>query len=171
MSLWFLRHGESETNAEGLFAGSGIDSPLTLEGRRQALEAARLLPSGISWIVSSPLRRAFDTAALVRDALNLQLTTEVDQRVTEWDMGLMSGTPVRDINFEEMVSVYSAEDPRAFSLRVSSAINDLERREGVGLLVSHGGVARAYVARQEGFAPDEMGNVFVAENGIPFRLL
>jgi broad specificity phosphatase PhoE len=85
-------------------------------------------------------------------------------------MGLMSGTPVRDINFEEMVCVYSAEDPRAFTQRVTLAINDLERRDGVGLLVSHGGVARAYVARREGFAPNEMGKVFVAENGIPFRL-
>jgi broad specificity phosphatase PhoE len=144
---------------------------LTLEGRRQALDAARLLPSEISWIVSSPLRRAFDTAVLVRDALNLEITIEVDNRVTEWDMGLMSGTPVRDIKFEEMVSVYSAEDPREFSQRVSLAINDLERRDGVGLLVSHGGVARAYVARQEGFAPDEMGKVLFAENGIPFKLV
>jgi probable phosphoglycerate mutase len=171
MSLWFLRHGESETNAQGIFAGSGIDSPLTLVGRRQALEAALLLPSEISWIISSPLRRAFDTASLVRDALKLEVTIEVDNRVTEWDMGLMSGTPVRDINFEEMVSAYSAEDPRAFSQRVSLAITDLERRDGVGLLVSHGGVARAYVARREGFTPDEMGKVFVAENGVPFKLL
>ena len=170
MSLWFLRHGESETNAQGLFAGSGIDSPLTPQGQRQAREAAQLLPSDIDWIVSSPLRRAFDTASLVRDTLNLDVGVEVDARITEWDMGLMSGTPVRDINFGDMVSIYAAEDPRKFCQRVSLAIADLGKRAGVGLLVSHGGVARAYLARRDGIAPHQMRQVRVLENGVPFLM-
>lgn len=171
MPLWFLRHGESETNAQGLFAGSRIDSPLTPNGLRQVREAAPLLPFPLAWIVSSPLRRALDTAITVRDALNLDVTIEVDDRVTEWDMGLASGTPIRDINVEELIAVYQAEDIGTFNQRVMRAIDDLTLREGTGLLVSHTGVARSFLIQQNALFAKDVRQVPLPENGVPFRML
>lgn len=79
--LAFVRHGESEWVAKGLFQGQG-DSPLTELGRRQALLTARRiarrarrpmlpLPAGAPRsIVHSPLARAAETAALIDRAVS-----------------------------------------------------------------------------------------------------
>lgn len=170
MALWFLRHGESEANAQGLFAGRSVDSPLTAKGCQQARDAAALLPPQLEWIVSSPLRRAVDTAVLVRDTLTLDLTIEVDERICEWDIGQASGTPVRMISAEEMIELFAAEDLDHFDRRVSSAIDDLRRRKGTGLLVSHAGVARAFLARESGYSPSDFRRVPVPKNCIPFLM-
>lgn len=80
-SLAFVRHGESEWVAKGLFQGQG-DSPLTELGRRQALLTARRiarrarrpmlpLPTGAPHaIVHSPLARAMETAMLIGRAVS-----------------------------------------------------------------------------------------------------
>jgi broad specificity phosphatase PhoE len=79
--LAFVRHGESEWVAKGLFQGQG-DSPLTELGRRQALLTARRiarrarrpvlpLPAGAPRsVVHSPLARAAETAALIGRAVS-----------------------------------------------------------------------------------------------------
>jgi broad specificity phosphatase PhoE len=74
----FLRHGESAHNAhsgaEPLAAGSG--DRLTGLGRRQAQAAAEFLAGqGITRLLSSPMRRAQETAAAVGAALNLEPAT------------------------------------------------------------------------------------------------
>lgn len=79
--LAFVRHGESEWVAQGLFQGQG-DSPLTELGRRQALLTARriarrarrpILPLPVAAphaIVHSPLSRATETATLIGRAVS-----------------------------------------------------------------------------------------------------
>lgn len=168
--LWFLRHGESVANARGIYAGGGEDSPLTANGQAQARRAIEQLPSDISWIVTSPLVRASETAAIIRDLLNRGIQLEVENRVAEYDMGAMSGMAYRDIATEEMVSQFGAEDPRAFWRRVTSALDELLQREGTGLLVAHTGVARVFVARRDGLSPDEFRNAPVPKNGVPFLM-
>jgi probable phosphoglycerate mutase len=168
--LWFLRHGESEANARGIYAGGGEDSPLTANGQAQARRAIEKLPSDISWIVTSPLVRAYETAAIIRDLLNRGIQLEVENRVAEYNMGAMSGMAYRDIATEEMVSQFGAEDPRAFWLRVTAALDELLQRDGTGLLVAHTGVARVFVARGDGFSPFEFRRAPVPKNGVPFLM-
>lgn len=73
--MYFIRHGESEFNA--VFAATGRDpgirdAPLTVRGREQARAAGHLLKeAGITRIVSSPYRRALQTAACVNETLNV----------------------------------------------------------------------------------------------------
>lgn len=79
--LAFVRHGESEWVAQGLFQGQG-DPSLTEVGRRQALLTARRiarrarrpvlpLPAGAPHsIVHSPLARAAETASLIGRAVS-----------------------------------------------------------------------------------------------------
>lgn len=79
--LAFVRHGESEWVAKGLFQGQG-DSPLTEMGRRQALLTARriarrarrpILPLPVAAphaVVHSPLARAAETATLIGRAVS-----------------------------------------------------------------------------------------------------
>ena len=80
-ALAFVRHGESEWVAQGLFQGQG-DSPLTDLGRRQALLTARriarrsrrpMLPLPARpprAVIHSPLLRAAETATLIARAVS-----------------------------------------------------------------------------------------------------
>src|SRR5580693_9763021 len=70
-----LRHGQTALSAARRFAGRG-DIPLTDLGLEQAAAAAaRLARRGhIDRVLTSPLRRAQQTAAAVADAVGVPLT-------------------------------------------------------------------------------------------------
>lgn len=84
--LLLLRHGEASANAEGRLLGR-TDSPLTEHGRAQVAALARSLPTGVARVLSSPLRRAMDTAT----GLGTGLPVEVDRRWVEIDYGEHEG--------------------------------------------------------------------------------
>lgn len=87
--LVLVRHGRTAANAGGLLLGRA-DPPLDELGREQAAALAGLVV-GASRAVSSPLRRARDTAAL------LGLPVEVDERWIELDYGEFDGRPITDV--------------------------------------------------------------------------
>jgi ribonuclease H / adenosylcobalamin/alpha-ribazole phosphatase len=82
LTTLLLRHGETPLSAERRFAGTG-DHPLTETGREQARAAARALKdSGVTAIVTSPLRRCQDTAAEVAAVTGAELRVEDGFRET-----------------------------------------------------------------------------------------
>jgi broad specificity phosphatase PhoE len=40
-TLYLIRHGETDANAKGIMQGRGINPPLSIKGRRQALELGK----------------------------------------------------------------------------------------------------------------------------------
>lgn len=79
--LW-VRHGQSTWNVIDRFQGQIAHPPLTARGRDQARRAADALADrGIEHLVSSPLRRAAQTARIIADHLGLPLT--FDDRLVE----------------------------------------------------------------------------------------
>jgi broad specificity phosphatase PhoE/ribonuclease HI len=87
-----LRHGETEHTAGKKFSGSGGDDPaLSRIGREQAEAAAVWLLShgGVDAIITSPLRRASETAAAV--AKRLELPVEVEDGLAEAAFGDWDG--------------------------------------------------------------------------------
>ena len=79
-----LRHGQTELSVQKRFSGTG-DQPLTEHGRLQAAAAAaRLATSGATAVVSSPVRRARETAELVAAALDLEVAFEPGLRETDF---------------------------------------------------------------------------------------
>jgi broad specificity phosphatase PhoE/ribonuclease HI len=88
--LLLLRHGQTELSVQRRYSGRG-DPALTELGWRQADAAARYLAQrgGIAAVVSSPLQRAYDTAATAAKALGLDVT--VDDDMVETDFGAWEG--------------------------------------------------------------------------------
>ncbi|MGJ9411705.1 histidine phosphatase family protein [Aeromicrobium sp. CF4.19] len=69
-----MRHGESTWNAAGRMQGQDPTPPLTDLGRAQVEEATQtLLESGVTGIVTSPARRATESAAIVATRLGLDV--------------------------------------------------------------------------------------------------
>ncbi len=74
MTLYAIRHGETEWNAAGKIQGSTHAPRLTERGREQAAELGRLLAGKeIDLIVSSDLARAVETAEIVADILDRRI--------------------------------------------------------------------------------------------------
>jgi broad specificity phosphatase PhoE len=153
MSLYFLRHGQSEANVKHVFAGQKENSPLTELGKQQAEMAANDLKNvDITKIVSSNLIRAKQTAEIVAAKLGVSNLT-VDDRIAEYDMGALTGTPNQTITSLELVSAKDAENPDVFKSRVLEALRQYDKEEGVVLLVSHAGVGRMIEALGQNIKP------------------
>lgn len=133
--------------------GQGSDPELSAEG----IEQAKRLPAAlarfpISRLVSSPQRRALQTAHPVADALGLPV--EVDNRMAEYDRDLGHYIPIEQIAAEypeELARLASGHlpstvDEAAFVDRIVAAVRDLvgngEHDETV-VVFSHGGVINA----------------------------
>lgn len=92
--LVLVRHGEATANAAGLLLGRS-DVELTDNGRRQAATLGREL-GPVTALITSPLRRAADTAA----ALGLAVRATADGRWIEVDYGEFEGRPLGDVPAE-----------------------------------------------------------------------
>jgi broad specificity phosphatase PhoE/ribonuclease HI len=85
-----LRHGQTELSTQRRYSGRG-NPALTDVGRRQADAAAQYLAQqgGIAAVITSPLQRAYDTAAAAAKVLGLDVT--VDDDLIETDFGSWEG--------------------------------------------------------------------------------
>jgi phosphoserine phosphatase len=71
--VFLMRHGQTRWNLEERFQGSG-DSPLTEEGKMQAIQAAeRLKDLKVTAVYCSPRKRAIQTAMPIAESLNLKV--------------------------------------------------------------------------------------------------
>ena len=87
--LVMLRHGQTEFNAGSRMQGQ-MDTELTDLGRAQALAAAEVLAKRQPLlIVSSDLRRAYDTAATLGECC--ELPVRIDSRLRETHLGDWQG--------------------------------------------------------------------------------
>lgn len=142
--FWFLRHGQTDYNAQGLSQG-GIDIPLNETGRAQARAAAPLLLGrGLVGIVASPMQRARETAEIVNDTLGLPLMFEPDLR--EVVFGGMEGKPLQPWFTDWMEGRLTPPGAESFAEITDRARGALQRvlaAPGPLLLVSHGAFFRA----------------------------
>jgi broad specificity phosphatase PhoE len=132
--------------------GQGADPDLSEDG----IEQAKRLPDALSRfpikrLVSSPQRRALQTAQPVADALGL--TVDVDARLAEYDYGLSHYTPIEEASQEDLQRLIDGHlpgdvDEEAFKARVKEGVDDLVAaadHEDTVALFSHGGVINALV--------------------------
>lgn len=134
--FYFLRHGQTEMNANHLVAGS-LDTALTELGHKQAAEAALMLAAHpITGVYSSPLRRARDTAVPIAERLKLPVI--VIPQIAERNWGTLEGQPRG--SRARGVTPDGAETIDEFSKRVLAgfALVDAE----LPLIVGHSGVFR-----------------------------
>ncbi|MBF0196587.1 MAG: histidine phosphatase family protein [Planctomycetes bacterium] len=98
-TLYFMRHAQSEANLKNILA-SRKDFPLTEKGEVDAAKIAEEFAQNakLERVVSSPLKRAQQTAAAFAKVFNLKL--QIEERLTEQDLGRFSGMTYEQINNE-----------------------------------------------------------------------
>jgi len=152
--FWFLRHGETDWNAQSLSQGN-IDIPLNANGLAQAhAAAARLGGRGITTIVSSPLSRARVTAEIAGAALGLPI--QIEEGLREVSFGEQEGQPMGDWYADWVADRFTPLGAESFyDLRVR-AHGAISRSQALGpsvLVVAHGALFRA-IRRLMGLEPN-----------------
>jgi len=94
-SLWLARHGETEWTISRQHTGN-TDLPLTAAGERSARDELGPKLAGVAFdlVLSSPLRRAHDTARLAG------FDPQIDERLREVDYGEYEGRTSDEIRRE-----------------------------------------------------------------------
>ena len=97
LTLYFLRHGQTDMSREDVFCGSGSDPELTEDGLAMAQAFAAFYRSK-SWnaLFSSPLRRAISTAQPLSNALGVEI--EVRDDLKEIGYGKWEGLTRETVN-------------------------------------------------------------------------
>lgn len=142
--FYFLRHGESQANAQGVMGG-WTDAPLTDLGQDQAKAAAqRLGDRAIARLHVSPLLRARQTAqAVLALRPDLPVTDAPDLRERNW--GVWEEQPISVLRRDETPD--QGEGPLDFRTRIRSGLNAIPALDAAPvLIVAHSGTAREICA-------------------------
>lgn len=156
-----IRHGQSTANASGVWQGQ-LEFSLSPLGQLQAADAGRALQgTEISGFYSSPLSRAFETAEIAAREASFSGEIVPLPGLAERRGGILEGhtwaeqeasNPAFARKFlslpeEERWTLAGAETDEEILARFEGAISDIRSRHHAGVLVvvSHGGVMRAFL--------------------------
>lgn len=182
--LYFIRHGQTDWNAEGRYQGSR-DIPLNEIGRgqadlngkllRQLLEREKRSPSEFTWHVS-PLGRTMETMQRVRAGFDVALPEAVpDKRLVEVSFGVYEGRLHTELSSSEM-AIAGERDADFWFFRPPSgeSYDDVAQRvtsfaaelKGPAIIVAHGGILRILRRLIEDFPADRTVNWFPPQDSV-----
>ena len=171
--LYLVRHGSTEWNEDGRKRFQGTrDIPLSLEGYRQAENLAGYFQTKqVSGILSSPLRRATETAERICKGRH-GLTVSVTPILREMEFGVWEGLFVSDVQrlwpetwTQWMETPQSARIPAGESLlslfsRANQMLELVLHHPGNALiLVGHGAILRAIITILRGLPAEHLNRV------------
>ena len=179
--IYLTRHGETEWNIEKRLQGRG-DSPLTENGIQRAKELRdRIKNIDIDVIYSSPIKRALNTANILRGNKNIDIVT--DDSLMEMCFGDYEGkkidiiqeeNPSWDINLIMQGNVEicapNGENLKEVRERISKLMNKIIA-ENIGksiLIVTHGITLKAlmYYFKDEDVNSEVMGQATLTKINI-----
>ncbi len=155
-ALALVRHSPTDWNEQGLVQGHS-DIPLGDTGR--ALAARWRLPADLAGftLVSSPLRRAVETARIIAGE------PAIEPRLIEMDWGAWEGRRLSDLRRElgDLMAAWEAkgldfrapdgESPRQVQARLRPWLAEVAARGEATLAFCHNGVIRAVYALATGW--------------------
>lgn len=169
MEILIVRHGKTDWNIQKKLQGR-VDIELNEIGKMQARETAQLLEKeNIDLIISSPLKRAIQTAEIINESRNIPVV--IDERIAERNFGVYEGRDVTIFDFNEFWSFKypkdfeGAETLDDFFERVYTFLDELKEKykDKRILLVTHGGVSIPVNCYFNGI-PDEDNIFFLCMN-------
>lgn len=166
MDLYFVRHGETDYNYEERLQGH-LDIELNERGRSQARKAAdEVKDLNIDLIISSPQKRALETARIIAEKVDVEIITDADLK--ERSFGELEGMTYGDVlnKHPDFMKIIRSADGKA--VHGSESLSEVERRINRFLrslhsfekhkrilLVSHGGTGRVFLKLLKGIADFE----------------
>ena len=183
-TIYYIRHGETEWNADGRLQGAQ-DIPLNDLGRKQAACAGGILAGLFARdgrneqslaFIASPLGRARLTMELVRDALNLPPDDySVDDRLREIGYGHWEGSTLAqmqaadpDVFAKRQVDKWTVSPPGGETYAaVQARMTDWYKEITADTVaVAHGGTARALMVALGIETPDSAADLTIEQGAV-----
>jgi broad specificity phosphatase PhoE len=162
--LWLIRHGETEWTLSGAHT-SRTDLPLTADGEKRAARLREILHGKqFTLVLSSPMRRALDTARLA--GFDPKITSDL----CEWDYGEYEGMTTPEIQKNAPGwTIWTSTPPGGESAeqvaaRADRVIAQALEASGDVALFAHGHYLRVLAARWIGIEP-QGGRYFALSTG------
>lgn len=141
-SFYFIRHGETELNAQNKCCGGGTDASLNETGRQQAINLKEKLKNyKFSNIISSPMKRARETAKIL-----LGKNFTIIEDLKEWNIGIYEEQTLELFlpyikTYPDTTPIPEGESKREFFDRSIVPINNaIKSYKNDFLIVAHGGI-------------------------------
>jgi broad specificity phosphatase PhoE len=183
-TIYYIRHGETEWNAEGRLQGVQ-DIPLNDLGRTQAANAGGILAGLFARdgrderslpFVASPLGRARSTMELVRGVLKLPAGGyAIDDRLREIGYGSWEGSTLAQMQASDpavftarQVDKWTVSPPGGESyLEVQARVRDwYNQLTADTVAVAHGGTARALMVALGIETPDSAADLTIEQGAV-----
>lgn len=149
MRICLIRHGETDWNLQNKMQGSS-DIPLNDTGKMQAQKSSELLKD-IHWdvIISSPLKRARETADIINHKLSIPLF-EMDE-FKERNYGKAEGKSLKEYN-KMLPNIPDLESREVLAERVISGLHKIQKKYNSlnVIIVAHGAVINAILSEVSG---------------------
>lgn len=161
-----VRHAESLANTAGIYQGQTYDTDLSELGKKQANALAnRVRKYGVKRIISSPLKRAYQTALEVSRICDCPI--EISELIIETNHGEWEGKPKSLVSqlYPEVYNTWMTQPSRAVFPGGEAFYRMLERIEAFlhstdltddTLLVTHDNVLRVMITLANGWTLDEI---------------
>ena len=174
MTLLIIRHGESEADILNVWEGRA-DFNLTPKGQQQAGLMADWVAGHYKpdKIISSPLKRASQTAGILGERTGIAVTYDDD--LMEWQNGLIAGLPRAEALAKypppeishPHTAMYGQESEIQFRTRAETALSKILNENPAGhtiAIVSHNGlISRLFQSFIK--APFISPDVYIAKTG------
>jgi broad specificity phosphatase PhoE len=180
LSVYLLRHGETEYNADGNRYCGRTDAGLTNKGVKQAVNVFhQLQDEKFDAVYSSPLSRAYLTAQIATGSQQVQ----ADERIIEVDFGNWEGKTKEEFIAEDPASweawMQNPENAQAGVTgetgaevieRVNAFYNEMlqKHKNETIVVVGHNGINRLYMAYKLGMELKNYRRIFQENSAITF---
>lgn len=178
MTLYIIRHGQTEYNRLSIVQGSGVDSDLNETGLAQAkafYEAHRHIDFDL--VVTSMLRRTHQT---VRHFLDHNIPWERSPDINEISWGVQEGKPhsqEQTAHYHRMITAWrngdldaaieGGESARQLLGRIDRFVEWIKQRQERRILVAtHGRTIRGLITTLKGLHPTAMEDMHHANTGL-----
>ncbi len=175
MEIYFVRHGQTDYNILGKYYGR-TDVLLNETGQKQAKKMGKFL-SDISFdkIITSPLKRAYDTARMIGE--KREILIEKEELLCEQNFGIFEGKTYLELQIEypeelkawnedfSNIAPKNGESFRQVRERVDKFVEKIRaQKEDTILIVAHKGTFGHFFASMLGLPLEGFWN-FVFEQG------
>ena len=165
MKIFFVRHGQSESNLKKVMAGhKNVD--LTDKGRDQAYTVAKKLKDyDIDVMFVSPLKRARETAEIINSVRDKEIPLMIREELTEVDYGIYEDVQKTNFDYNGFWDYSDKNNVNRFFLFAWPIIKflygDIMRyyQDKNVLIVAHGGVAKIFemILGEYSLMPESIG--------------
>ena len=164
MKLYLIRHGETEWNVKRRFQGRS-DIPLNEEGRRLArITAQALAQVPFSRIYTSPLKRAYETAMIIKGMRDIPVIEE--PRIIEISFGEYEGLccAKEHYNIPDPAFMNFFDKPEAYQPPKGGIVHNKNIENETILVSTHGAALRGLLSNMRGIGIEDFWKGGVHKN-------